>query len=90
MANTHSARKRIRSNNRKRIINRTVRSRVRTSVKIAQAATDPAAASQATLEAISQLDRAAVKGVIHRNNASRRKSRLMKRLAGLPAPAAKK
>ena len=38
-------------------------------------------ARKATLEAISALDKAAEKGVIHKNNAARRKSRLMKRLA---------
>jgi len=39
----------------------------------------------AVAEAISELDRAAQKGVIHKNNAARRKSRLMKRLAALEA-----
>jgi small subunit ribosomal protein S20 len=40
-------------------------------------------AKTATLEAISELDKAAQKGVIHKNNAARRKSRLMKRLAAM-------
>jgi small subunit ribosomal protein S20 len=44
---------------------------------------DTAAARQATLEAISVLDKAASKGVIHKNNAARRKSRLMRRLVEL-------
>jgi small subunit ribosomal protein S20 len=44
---------------------------------------DPQNARQAVLEAISALDKAAEKGVIHKNNASRRKSRLMKRLNAL-------
>ena len=44
---------------------------------------DLADARQATLEAISALDKAAEKGVLHRNNAARRKSRLMRRLNAL-------
>ena len=44
---------------------------------------DADAARQATLEAVSVLDKAAEKGVLHKNNAARRKSRLMRRLAAL-------
>jgi small subunit ribosomal protein S20 len=44
---------------------------------------DTEGARQATLEAISVLDKAAEKGVLHKNNAARRKSRLMRRLAAL-------
>lgn len=84
MANTASALKRIRSNNRKRIRNRIVRTRTRTAIRAAREA-EPADARAATLAAISALDRAAQKGVIHRNNAARRKSRLMKHLAALEA-----
>lgn len=84
MANTASALKRIRSNNRKRIRNRIVRTRTRTAIRAAREA-EPADARAATLAAISALDRAAQKGVIHRNNAARRKSRLMKHLATLEA-----
>jgi small subunit ribosomal protein S20 len=80
LANTASALKRIRSNNRKRIRNRIVRARTRTAIRAAREST-PEEAPAATLAAISALDRAAQKGVIHRNNAARRKSRLMKRLA---------
>ncbi len=85
MANTASALKRIRSNNRKRIRHKIVRSRTRTAVRAAREAT-PEEAKAATLAAISALDRAAQKGVIHPNNAARRKSRLMKKLN---APATK-
>ncbi|MCC6188456.1 MAG: 30S ribosomal protein S20 [Anaerolineales bacterium] len=84
MANTASALKRIRSNNRKRIRNRIVRTRTRTAIRAAREA-EPADARAATLAAISALDRAAQKGVIHRNNAARRKSRLMKHLATIEA-----
>ena len=86
MANTQSAQKRIRSNARKAVKNKIRRSRVRTAVKDAHQnmnATDADAARKATLAAISELDRAAEKGVIHKNNASRRKGRLMKKLAAL-------
>ncbi len=83
MANTKSALKRIRSSARKRLRNRMVRSRARTYTKNALeaiASGQPDLAVATTRQAISMLDRAAAKGVIHRNNAARRKSRLMKRL----------
>ncbi|MBI3359821.1 MAG: 30S ribosomal protein S20 [Chloroflexi bacterium] len=88
MANTASAIKRVRSNARKANNNKIVRTRARSAVRTARAelnGKDTAAAKKATLEAIGELDRAAAKGVIHKNNASRRKSRLMKRLAALEA-----
>ncbi len=88
MANTASAQKRIRSNERKRVRNKITRTRARTAIKAAAdtlAGKDAAAARAATLAAISELDRAAEKGVIHKNNAARRKSRLMKKLAALNA-----
>lgn len=62
------------------------RSRTRTEAKQAVAAIqagDLEEARQATIEAIRVLDKAANKGVLHKNNAARRKSRLMKRLAQL-------
>jgi small subunit ribosomal protein S20 len=79
LANTASALKRIRSNNRKRLRNKITRSSTRTAVRAAREAT-PEEAKAATLAAVSALDRAAQKGVIHPNNAARRKSRLMKKL----------
>jgi len=88
LANHKSALKRIRSSEKKRIRNRIVRSRARTEVKKARSfieGGDLDNARQATLEAIRTLDKAAVKGIIHPNNAARRKSRLMKRLAQLDA-----
>lgn len=86
MANTRSAKKRIRQNARRRGRNRAQRSRSRSHVKLARAALqsgDLAAAEQAVQAAAGQLDRAAAQGAIHRRNASRRKSRLMKKLAAL-------
>jgi small subunit ribosomal protein S20 len=88
VANHKSALKRIRSSEKKRQRNRVVRSRTRTQIKKARVALDSGDvknAVEATREAISELDKAVTKGVLHRNNAARRKSRLMKRLAQLQA-----
>jgi small subunit ribosomal protein S20 len=88
LANHKSALKRIRSSERKMVRNRTFRSKARTEVKKARALIqtgNAADARQATLEAIRTLDKAASKGILHANNAARRKSRLMKRLAQLDA-----
>jgi small subunit ribosomal protein S20 len=88
LANTASAKKRIRQNEKRRMRNKVWRTRARTSVKEARLAIDSGdreAAENATRVAIEQLDKAASKGVIHNKNASRRKSRLMKSLAALEA-----
>ena len=80
MANSKSARKRIRVSEQKRLRNRPYRTAARTFVKKAELAIragDQDAASTAVGDAISMLDRVASKGVIHRNNAARRMSRLM-------------
>jgi small subunit ribosomal protein S20 len=79
MANSRSARKRIRSSERKHLRNRAVKSAVRTKVIKARHALleEGGANGDAELHAaIRALDRAAEKGVLHRNNARRRKSRL--------------
>jgi len=86
LANTASAKKRIRQNAKRRIRNRIYSSQARTYVKRARIAletNDAETAIDAVRQAVSKLDRAASKGVIHRKNAARRKSRLMKRLAAL-------
>jgi len=86
LANIKSQIKRNRQNENRRVRNRVYRGRARTFVAKARAAIEsenPEVAKTAVVEAISQLDRAAEKGVIHKNNAARRKSRLMKRLAAL-------
>lgn len=80
LANSKSSRKRIRTSERNRIANRTYRSSSRTLLKRAEmsiAAGDQDAATEAVQMATSMLDRAQSKKVIHRNNAARRKSRLM-------------
>ncbi len=83
MANTKSAKKRIRQNARRRERNVRIRTRARGSVRSAVRAveTEPVAeGEQAVKAAVRELDRAASKGVIHSKNAGRRKSRLLKRL----------
>lgn len=86
MANTASAQKRIRSNERKRVRNKITRTRTRGAVRVAReglAGADLAQAKAATVAAVSALDKAAEKGVLHKNSAARRKGRLMKKLAAL-------
>src|SRR3989454_8430916 len=90
MANTQSAKKRVRASLRKRDRNRSTRSAVKTLVSRARRPALPDAASLTSEEvrrAISALDKAAEKGVLHANNASRRKARLMSALVKL-APVA--
>ena len=96
-----SARKRLRQSIAARDQNRSVKSRTRTVINKALVAVgnDAASAEEAVREAISALDKAAQKGVIHPNGAARSKSRILKRYnlavatsvaaaAGKPAPAA--
>jgi small subunit ribosomal protein S20 len=82
VANTRSARKRIKQNDRRRLRNRAVRSAVRGSVKGAREALTGKSADSATVvrEAIRALDRAVTQGIIHRNTAARRKSSLARKL----------
>lgn len=85
MANIKSQIKRNRQNERLRVANRVYRGRARTLVakaRVAMAAEKETSAESVRL-AISALDKAAEKGILHKNNAARRKSRLMKRLAEL-------
>lgn len=88
MANHKSALKRIRSSERKRVRNRFFISGARTDIKTARTAInggDLEEARKATVDAIRTLDKAASKGILHPNNAARRKSRLMKKLVALEA-----
>ena len=82
MANTPSAKKRIRQNEKRRLRNRAVRSAVRGSVKSAREALAGKAADSATVvhDAIRAIDRAVTKGIMHRNTAARRKSALARKL----------
>ena len=86
MANLQSAKKRIRQNEKRRLRNRVFRGRARSFVKNARLAIEAGnvdEARTATQMAVGALDKAAEKGVIHKNNASRRKSRIMLSLAKL-------
>jgi small subunit ribosomal protein S20 len=86
LANIKSQIKRNRQNEKRRVRNRIYRGRARTYVaraRTALTAENPEAAKTAVIEAVSALDTAAQKGILHKNNAARRKSRLMKQLAAL-------
>lgn len=92
MANTDSARKRIRQTEKRTDRNRSRRSRVRTfmrKVEEAIAAGDHGAARTAFQAAQPEMQRAATKGVMHQNTVSRKLSRLSARIKaiGTPAPA---
>lgn len=81
MANTKSALKRIRIAEKRRERNTSYNSRVKTMLKKAEQTIASGTADVAAITAaISTLDKAATKGVIHKNNAARRKSRLMKKV----------
>jgi len=86
MANTPQAKKRIRRNNRRAEINGARVSRIRTFVKKVEAAInagDKAAAAAALAAVQPELQRGVSKGVLHRNTASRKFSRLTKAVAAL-------
>ncbi|HTI14419.1 MAG TPA: 30S ribosomal protein S20 [Dictyobacter sp.] len=85
MPNNAAAEKRMRQESRRRAFNRSTKSIVKTNVTkarlaLADANTSTELTTDAVRAAISELDKAAKKGVIHKNNAARRKSRLMKQL----------
>ena len=89
MANTLSARKRVRASLRKRQHNRAGRSAVKTLVAHARRVGGTPGATMAGAEvrqAARALDKAAEKGILHPNNAARRKSRLMRALAKAGVP----
>ncbi|MBM2827115.1 MAG: ribosomal protein [Dehalococcoidia bacterium] len=83
MANTKSAKKRAVQNVKRRLRNRSFKSAVKTYVSKALTSIQTGQmdeAPTAMLQAQRALDKAAEKGLIHPNNAARRKSRLMKKL----------
>ncbi|MFO7974576.1 MAG: 30S ribosomal protein S20 [Candidatus Hydrogenedentota bacterium] len=86
MANIKSAKKRIRTNEHNRQRNQAVRAKVRTYVKkvlTAADAKDEVKVKELTPLALSAIDKAGRKGVLHPNNAARKKSRLQKRIAAM-------
>lgn len=81
MANIKSAKKRILVNETKAARNKAIRSRVKTSIKKVEAAItagDKAAAQAGLVNAITEIDKAASKGVYHANTSSRKVSRITK------------
>ena len=90
MANIKSAEKRNRQAAKRTTLNRIVRGNSRTAVKRARKSMEDGTpeSREAVFAAMRALDQAASKGVIHENNAARRKSRLMKALNTLEADSA--
>jgi len=83
LPNIKSAEKQVRVSERKRLKNKSITSQCKTNVTKAEKfifSGDLKAAQEAVAVAITSLDKAAEKGIIHPNNAARRKSRLMKKL----------
>jgi small subunit ribosomal protein S20 len=80
LANTPSADKRIRQEQKRNLRNRAQRSRLKTAIKKVQTETDPAAAAEAFKETSALLDRFAARRLIHPNKAARKKSQLARRL----------
>jgi small subunit ribosomal protein S20 len=88
MANSKSAEKRFRQNDKRRDRNRALRSRMRTAVRSLRAAIDSGEAKTAAEmlpDTLSLIDATAQKQVIHRNTAARYKSRLTRAVRGLEA-----
>ena len=83
MPQSKSAQKQVRITAKRRLRNRSIQSQTKTNITKAERlifSGEIETARGAVLAAISSLDRAAEKGIIHSNNAARRKSRLMKKL----------
>jgi small subunit ribosomal protein S20 len=86
MANSPSAKKRVRQTERRTAINRDRRSRIRTSIKKVEetiASGDKSAAQAALKDAQPEIMRGATKGIVHKNTASRKISRLSARIKAL-------
>ncbi len=83
MPRTKSAEKSVRATERRQLRNKSIRSQVKTSITKAESlifSGELEAAQQAVMTAVSSLDKAAEKGILKRNNSSRRKLRLMRKL----------
>ena len=86
MANIKSQKKRVLTNEKRHQRNKAVRSALRTAekkVRVAVEAGDADSAKAAALEASTMLDKAAFKGIIHKNQAANRKSGIMKAANGV-------
>lgn len=90
MPNIKSAIKRVKTNEKRRALNASQKSALRSAIKIADqaiAGTDIDAAKASLIAATKKLDKAVTKGLIHKNAASRKKSRLAKRVNALSVQA---
>lgn len=88
MANLKSAIKRIDTNEKKRALNQTKKSAMRTAIKQVEQyveANDADNAKKALQDTFRKIDKVVQKGIIHRNNAERQKSRLAKKVNSLGA-----
>lgn len=88
MPNIKSAIKRVKINNKKRLHNATQKSALRTAIKNFESLVEQnnvEAAKSALALATKKLDKAAAKGIIHKNAASRQKSRLTKKFNSISA-----
>jgi len=88
LANIKSAIKRIKITEKNNAKNTSEKSAMRTAIKKVEAAVfnnDAALAKEALVQAVRKLDKAATKGLIHKNAAARQKSRLMKKVNSLNA-----
>ena len=90
MANIKSQIKRNRTNEVRRVRNKAARSEIKTRVKRAVSSAETGADNAATelRLAVKRLDKAAAKGIIHKNQAANRKSRLVRRINALTADTA--
>ena len=87
MANIKSQIKRNRQNEKRRVRNKGVRSELRTRTKTAVEAAGTEDQDEALRLALKRIDKAASHGVIHKNQAANRKSRLMRRIAAISGDA---
>lgn len=88
MAHSNSAKKRIRQNEKRRLINRWRKSAVKDSIRAFDEAVAAGKADEAAThlkEVYKRLDKTAAKGTIHKKAAARKKSRLAKHLGGMTA-----
>lgn len=88
MANMKSAIKRIRTNEKSRVLNQNVKSNMRTNIKRVESlvSENKVEEAQAALKlAVKKIDKAVQKGVVHKNNGSRQKTRLTKKVNELGA-----
>jgi small subunit ribosomal protein S20 len=89
VANIKSQIKRNRTNEKARLRNKAARSEVKTRIKraVASASTGTETAAEDLRMAVKRLDKAAARGIIHKNQAANRKSRLIKRINALTGSA---